>query len=155
MMTNQTTMDEHFLQEAVRFGARSKDPRKKIGAIIVRPDNSVVSRGYNGFPEGIADTPERYLDRTFKSAVMIHAEENAIRLARGENLSDCTIYVSEYQPCAHCAAWLVSAGISRVVTNMAEFSPKWKENFEIAVGVFEEAGISFETLPCSDTSPKG
>ena len=28
----------------------SKDPSTKVGAVIVRPDKSIVSMGFNGFP---------------------------------------------------------------------------------------------------------
>jgi deoxycytidylate deaminase len=35
----------------------SKDPSTKVGAVIVRPDLTVASIGYNGFPRGMSDDP--------------------------------------------------------------------------------------------------
>ena len=36
----------------------SKDPSKKVGAIIVGNHGQVLSQGYNGFPRGMDDDPK-------------------------------------------------------------------------------------------------
>ncbi len=41
----------------------SKDPRKKVGCVIVSSDMREMSTGYNGFPQGIKDTEQRLKDR--------------------------------------------------------------------------------------------
>jgi dCMP deaminase len=50
--------------------------------VIVRPDRTVSATGFNGFPRGIADTPERLNHRETKYALVAHAELNAILTAR-------------------------------------------------------------------------
>ena len=140
-MNERISWDEYFIEEAARVASRSKDPSKKVGAIIVRPDKTEASRGYNGFPAGIDDTNDRLNDPRFKNLVILHAEENSLWFARREDLTGYTLYVTPYMPCAHCAAQIIRAGIKRVVTDMGEFSEKWRENFEITKTIFAEAGV--------------
>ncbi len=44
----------------------SKDPNTKVGAIAVGEKGQILSQGYNGFPRGILDKPERLNDREVK-----------------------------------------------------------------------------------------
>lgn len=37
------------------FSEWSKDPRTKVGAVIIGENGQVLSQGYNGFPRGIKD----------------------------------------------------------------------------------------------------
>lgn len=139
-MSERQSWDQYFIEEAARVASRSKDPSKQVGAIIVRGKEE-LARGYNGFPEGIEDSEERLCDPTFKSLVILHAEENALWRARREDLSDCTLYVSPYMPCAHCASQIIRSGIRRVVSDMGDFSAKWAYNFEVSKAIFDEAGV--------------
>jgi len=41
----------------------SKDPSTKTGSVIVRPDNTIASVGYNGFPRGIEDKADLLYNR--------------------------------------------------------------------------------------------
>ena len=52
----------------------SKDPRTQVGAVIVGPDLEVRSTGFNGFPRGIVDWPERLQDKPTKLRLIVHAE---------------------------------------------------------------------------------
>ena len=56
----------------------SKDPSTKVGAVIVRPDNSIASVGYNGFPKGFPDEESYWNNRDLKYKIVTHAEENAL-----------------------------------------------------------------------------
>lgn len=47
--------DARFLELAEHVAAWSKGPRKRIGAVVVRPDRSVASLGYNGPQRGFND----------------------------------------------------------------------------------------------------
>ena len=38
------------------IGQWSKDPSRKVGCVIVGPDNEVRATGFNGFPRGADDT---------------------------------------------------------------------------------------------------
>src|SRR5690554_5430094 len=100
--------DARFLALAEHVAAWSKGPRKRIGAAIVRPNRSIASLGYNGPPRDFDDAAFLRMTREEQHAVVIHAEDNAIRQAApGEDLSACTLYVSPLFPCAVCARRIV------------------------------------------------
>ncbi len=44
----------------------SKDRSRKVGCVIVGPDNEIRSLGYNGFPRGITDDIEKRHQRPTK-----------------------------------------------------------------------------------------
>lgn len=106
--------DLFFLGMAKYVARKSKDPVTKVGAVIVRPDKTVASIGFNGFPKGMDDHPDLYKERDAKLTKVIHAEMNAREFA-GESVKGCTIYVWPYMPCARCAVHLIQAGIQRFV----------------------------------------
>ena len=120
----------------------SKDPSTKVGAIIVCPDRSEVSFGYNGFPKGIADTPERLNDRPVKYQLVVHAEQNAIYKAR-EDISGCTIYVWPLFSCAECAKAIIQKGIARVVSPPPDLE-RWQSSYDLAQDLYSEAGVKFD-----------
>ena len=43
---------------AMEVSSWSKDPSKKIGCIAVK-DRRIIATGFNGFPKGIEDLPDR------------------------------------------------------------------------------------------------
>ncbi len=88
--------DHHFLDRCLLNARMSKDPRTQVGAIIVGPDREQRADGFNGFPRGIADTPERLNDRDIKMRLIVHAERNAIcNAARiGVSIQGCTLYLA-------------------------------------------------------------
>lgn len=141
-MNGKMTWDEYFLKMAMMVSSKSKDPSTKVGAVVVRPDSSVVAVGYNGFPRGIADTPERLNDRPTKYSLVVHAEMNAILTAR-ESLVGYTLYTTPFMPCDRCFVHVIQAGIERVVfpTATAEQESRWGEAFKKVRELAEEAGI--------------
>jgi dCMP deaminase len=50
MRRSQDWWDRYFLDIAEEVSKASKDPSTKVGAVIVRPDRTVASLGYNGLP---------------------------------------------------------------------------------------------------------
>ena len=70
-----------FLELAKLASTRSKDPSTKTGAVIVRPNKTVVSVGFNGFPQGMPDDEELYKDRDEKYSRIVHCEVNALIFA--------------------------------------------------------------------------
>lgn len=120
---------------------RSRDPSTKIGAVILRPDKTIASLGYNGFPRGVRDDEELYNDRQVKLLRTIHGELNAILTAR-EPLDGYTIYVSPLHPCSNCAAAIIQSGIKKVVARCdAGDVSRWQDSFDQASSMFSEAGI--------------
>lgn len=128
--------------------AWSKDPSTKVGAVITRPDHTIVSVGYNGFPRGIRDTTERLNDREMKLNLTVHAEMNAILNAR-EPLKGYTLYVwppSYFSPTCHrCAPHVIQTGIINIVGIRASagdrFADKWAKSNSLARTMYREAGV--------------
>ncbi len=132
--------DEDYLEAAFWWAnRRSKDPSTKVGAIIVRPDKTEASKGFNGFPRGVDDAPERYADRGFKYPAVVHAELNALLTAR-EPLKGYTLYCT-LMPCSTCAGAIIQAGIKRVVVPDESWPERWAESLQFSADRFAEAGV--------------
>jgi len=139
--------DYRFLRIAQEIASWSKDPGTKVGAVLVR-DRRIISQGYNGFPQRISDTVERYADRTLKLAYTVHAEVNAILNAasNGAKTANATLYVT-FPPCVNCATSVVQAGIDRVVCPDVSTSPdRWRESFTAGYNLLSEAGVEVMTF---------
>lgn len=125
--------DLRFLTRAAEVATYSKDPSSKIGAVLVRPDRTPAGEGFNGFPAGLDDSPELYLDRDYKIATVIHAEENAILNSRDHSMRGYTLYVSGLPPCASCASKIIQKKIGRVVAHDKIVPARWARNMRWAV----------------------
>lgn len=134
--------DRYHLSMAQTASMKSKDPSTKIGAVITRPDHSLVSTGCNGFPMRIKDD-DRLLDRAIKYRIVIHGEMNAQIFARGEPLHGYTLYTYPFAPCDRCAPHVIQWGITRVVAPICPINlrERWEENLRFAQDLFEEAGV--------------
>lgn len=124
---------------------RSKDPSTKVGAMIVSEDQQREYMGYNGFPRGVEDLPERYLDRETKYKMIVHAEPNAI-IKAGRDAIGGTIYTWPLPPCHECAKLIIQAGIKRVVAIQKD-DTRWLDSCQTAIDMFREAGLIYHTLP--------
>ena len=49
-----------YFRLAQETASWSKDPNRKVGAVIIGDKGQIKSQGYNGFPRGIDDDIERY-----------------------------------------------------------------------------------------------
>lgn len=137
--------DYRFLVLARHISSWSKDPSSKIGSVIVRPDRTIASVGFNGFARGLSDDVRRYADRDFKIATILHAEENAILSSR-ERLNGYTIYVSGLPPCAKCAGMIIQSGLQRVVHFDLAIPERWQDNIDLASSQLTEAGVEITSL---------
>ena len=134
-----------FLKMAELVSSFSKDPTTKVGAVIVRPDKSVASVGYNGIPRGVKDTSKRLNTREEKLLYTVHAEQNAILSAK-EPLDNCSIYVWRIPPCAQCAASIIQSGIKIVycpvnVGISDGLLARWIDSFKASETMMKEAGV--------------
>lgn len=135
--------DEYFHAIAQTVALRSKDPSRKVGAVIVGGDGHVIlSTGFNWLPRGVREDPQRTEEKKEKLCWITHAETNAIfNAARaGISLVGSTIYVTTF-PCTACAQAIVQAGIRRVYT----YGEYWKNDpsgYEKALDIFAEAGVA-------------
>jgi len=119
----------------------SKDPSTKCGAVIVRPDRSIVSYGYNGFPFSIGDKPKRLNDRPLKNELVVHSETNALLFAR-ESVEGYTMYASTV-PCCRCAVNIIQAKIAKVVCRppSVDYLDRWGDSVERTLDLFKEGGV--------------
>jgi len=130
--------DHRFLEMAHLVANWSKDPRRKVGAVIVK-DRLVLSCGYNGFPRGLSDSLDLYANREFKNQHVVHAEANAIYNCpvKPEN---ATIYCT-YAPCLACSLAIIQSGISTVVCPPINPDGNWSENQREAEYYMSHAGV--------------
>lgn len=134
--------DARFLKIAYEVSTWSKDPGTRVGAVLVQ-DRRVIATGYNGFPQGISDSLERYADRETKLAFTVHAEVNAILNAakNGAETGKATLYVT-FPPCVRCATSIIQAGITRLICPSLDSSPeRWRSSFEDGQLLLNEAKI--------------
>jgi len=121
----------HFMRMAWLTALNlSKDPETKVGAVITSPDTRQLSVGYNGFPVGVDEAPERW-ERPEKYNWVIHAEINAIMNCpfdtKGSHLF-CT-----HQPCCDCLGAIINARIETVTyclpysTMTSDDQVRWRE----------------------------
>jgi dCMP deaminase len=138
------TWDRRFLDMAKLVASWSRDPSTKVGAVVVRPDKTIASVGFNGLPRGVADTSERLSDRALKYPMTVHAELNAILHAR-EPLHRFRLYTWPLPPCAPCAGPIIQAGIAEIVAPGTGRNG-WAESFALARQMFDEAGVAVRIL---------
>lgn len=124
----------------------SKDPSTQVGAVVVGKKGQILTQGYNGFPRGISDNPERYADKDRKYKLVVHAEMNAIYNAtyNGQSLDGATMFVSGLHVCHECAKAIIQVGIRRVIAE-GELKPQWVDSLELTKQLFSEAGIDYIT----------
>lgn len=139
-----TRWDMKFLGLAKYISTWSKDPSTKVGAVITDWENNVVSLGYNGFPKKVEDKPELYNNREEKYKRIVHAEMNAILLAKS-NLDRCSLYTYPFAPCSNCAKQIIQTGIYTVVApKLDENDPlfeRWQKDLLFAKELLNEGGV--------------
>jgi dCMP deaminase len=130
-----------FLDLTKKIASWSKDPTQ-VGAVIVRPDRTICSVGFNGFPRGIEDSRSAIADRDTKLLRTIHAELNAI-LSSKESLVGYSHFVWPFQPCSQCAAAIIQSGIKDVYCPFTDHSSndRWSESFKSALQMLDEANV--------------
>lgn len=149
--------DHHFLSLALAHARMSKDPSTQVGAVIVGPSREILSAGFNGFPCGIADTPERLAHRDTKLSLVVHAEMNAILLAArvGTRLLGSTLYLAATDdsgavwggpPCVRCTVELIQAGIAEVVSFPEKAKTKWHADLSLARALLSEADLVYREI---------
>ncbi len=136
-----------FYPLALEVAQLSKDPRTKVGAVVIDARGAVRAVGYNGFPRGVEDDPGRYAHRETKLLLVAHAEANAIANAAavGTPLEGCGLVVTKY-PCHECAKLIINAGIRQVGAPAPGTDSDWLKSNSVARMMFEEAGVSVQVV---------
>lgn len=135
--------DEWALGLAVAVSLRSRDPSTKVGAVIIRPDKTIASMGYNGFPRTMEDREDWWNTREEKYARVIHGEMNALLNAK-EPVHGMTLYCT-HPCCQDCAKHIIAAGISRVVFGTSE-EIRQRFNIERSIQLFNDCGVPITEL---------
>ena len=140
----QEKWDLRFIELAKLVGSWSKDPSTQTGAVIVRPDKTICSVGYNGFPRSMDDTQDLLSDREEKYSRIIHCEMNALLNAK-ESVKGYTLYQSDLLTCDRCAVHMIQAGIKRVVYVSFHYEDirykRWDNEMAKARGYYKECGV--------------
>ena len=142
--------DERFLNLAKEISTWSKDPSTQVGAVAIGTKGEVLAQGYNGFPRGVQDLPERYENPEIKYQYVVHAEMNCIYNAtyNGIGLDGATMYVWGLPLCNECAKGIIQVGITRVVSpkNGLDVPDKWKVSCLNTVSMFKEVEIEYDFI---------
>ena len=154
-MATQKDLDKVYMQNALNMATLSQAIRKKVGCILVTPENLQIG-AYNGQPSGWDNRCE-YEEMAFRSEfgkgswfektgelvtlnTTIHSELNAILHAarQGVSVKGSTIYIT-LSPCLSCSAMIAQAGIKRVI---------FKESYRDTSGIeiLKQHGIVVEQL---------
>lgn len=134
-----------FLDLARHISTWSKDPSTQCGAVIVRPDKTVASVGFNGFPRGVTDRSDLLENREEKYKRVVHAEVNAVLHCAARPVG-CTLYT--WPPgvgptCERCATVVIQSGISQViyVRDDTDFAQRWAESCRVGLEMYRQAGV--------------
>ena len=142
----------YFMSIAEETAKLSKDPKTKVGAVIVH-NKRVKSAGYNGAPSLFPDDlvpwnsvdTDKLVDQ--KNTYMCHAELNSILNYDGKisDLKDATMYCT-VSPCSRCACMIAQVGIKKVI-----YKEKYHRTNETDASdrIFDVCGIdcvSYDTL---------
>lgn len=149
-MNRQRKWDLRYIELAHVVATWSKDPSTKVGAVLVRPNNSVASTGFNGFPPGHDDSAELYLDRAYKYQHVVHAEVNALKFL-DQPATGFTLYTS-FPCCPDCVAEAGTRGVARIVTpplpegRDPAWTDEWLTRLAKAAEVARRESIEMEVL---------
>ena len=133
-----TKWHRRFFVLAEHVALWSQDPSTQVGSCIVNEDKQVLSLGFNGFPRGVEDLPERYQDKETKYKFVSHAERNALDNAFVD-VKGATLYSTLF-PCNECAKGIIQKGIKEVVTTHPDLDRK-HNNLDESLSMFAEAGV--------------
>ena len=141
-MNDRIGWDEYGLELAKTVSLRADCTRRKVGAVLMAPDHSIVSTGYNGgysggpsclageCPRGLLTKEQLAPNSDYSSGaglcVALHAEWNALLRASWADMKDATLYIT-CRPCHICENLIDGTPISRVVF--------FGDNGEILAGV--------------------
>ena len=119
------TRDDYYMGIAMAVRKKANCMGRRVGAVIVKR-NRIISTGYNGTPEGMANCLDggcvRCKNReAYKASVgydvciCVHAEQNALITAArfGNSIEDAIVY-STLRPCFDCTKVLLQAKVHTI-----------------------------------------
>lgn len=111
--------EEYFFMIVYTISRKSKDPRTKVGAVVVGDSNEIISTGFNSLPKGFDDTKTYVYEKPSKLVYFEHAERNALYNAcyNGNITKEKTMYINSF-PCPECMRGIINSGIKKIVIHM-------------------------------------
>lgn len=122
--------DEYGLGLAQATSVRADCTRRKVGAVLMASDRSIVATGYNGgrskglsclegeCPRGLLShselAPDSPYDKGAGLCISLHAEWNVMLRASWAQLNGSTLYVTT-EPCHICKNLINGTNIAKVV----------------------------------------
>lgn len=128
LLTVRPSWDEWGLELAETVARRADCTRRRIGAVLMTPDHSIVATGYNGArpgapgcltagacPRGRSNvSPGSSYDTGEGACIALHAEQNALLRATWQDMLASTLFVTD-EPCDGCWRMISGTPIDRVV----------------------------------------
>ena len=128
--------DDYFMAVAKIIATRSTCDRLQAGAVLVI-NNRIIATGYNGSPPGMPHCDDAgHMPEQGHCVRTVHGEHNVILQAAtlpGASTVGATMY-TKYNPCIHCAKYVIAAGIKRVVVGKVYRNAK-------AIDYLKEGGV--------------
>jgi dCMP deaminase len=151
MDENEIMWHKRFLKQAEDVAEWSKGFRTRVGVVIYDDTKTPINNGFNGFPRGVDESITSRHEKPEKYLYTEHAERNAIyNCARNGVSTNGKIMYITLHPCAPCARGIIQSGIKKViipancVENLREeVFEKYRDDFEAARAMFDEAGVEF------------
>jgi dCMP deaminase len=143
--------DETFMHDVYWWARRSKDPRTKIGAVLVHWDTKdPISHAYNGFARKINDDIAERWERPEKYFWVSHAESNSVlNCARTGRTTLGTTMFTQGIPCADCANDIIQCKVAEIVVHKQWQNyeqlfnwEKWNDSALRSETKFKEAGVN-------------
>lgn len=122
--------NEYGILLAKTVAARADCTRRQVGAVLMAPDHSIVTTGYNGGPskgpsclQGECPRgrlthdelpPDSPYDTGGGTCVALHAEWNVLLRAGWAEMAGSTLYVTE-EPCHICKSLIKGTQIAKVI----------------------------------------
>lgn len=138
MLSARLKWTSYFLEICKAVSLRADCTRRQVGAVIVRPDQTIVATGYNGSPAGGPSClmgecprgrasvreipPGSSYDTGAGACIALHAEQNAVLRASWDQMKDSTLYCTD-KPCEDCLRMLAGTPLGRVVYLIATDDP--------------------------------
>lgn len=140
--------DDYFMSMAFWTAARSQDPFRQEGAIIVDENNHILTAEPNGIPDNIKDH-EFSWERSIKQNFVERAIENATyQNCFVTSSGDMKIYITAY-PSKKCMRTIARAKIEKVIwfplhKKLEMMSAPSKEDQEAVENISKFASIKLE-----------
>lgn len=150
---NPPDWDEWFMQGVYWVASKSKDPKTKIGALLVK-NKRIISTGYNGIPIGVDESFKNRHQRPEKYKWYEHAERNAIYSAAKHGIiTDGSTLYTNALPCADCARGVIQAGIHCIMihkqfNDLCDYHERehWKDHGNVTLRMLFEHGVEISSL---------